>query len=264
MLALGLGVQLRGYDMIDFALPMEQHHIQDLNQQMKENNWTLPAFNITSGQKQNEYHTRIKAAWMSWYNKKQATHNINKVYVDASKVGSVTWTRVQTKLSQALRFFRDVWILNPHLTKEAAHKLAEKLVRTHVKTQNARKRFFTLYTAQIREQIAHQMLDEMGASLGDEKTEFDEPLAACEEIGVILGHLGMSAKGGPRACFDRLKDWYDSIPLKAKAKRDRFEWFDDVDLQPLPEEIIKRQKLEAAEAKKAAKLQATQTAAPAP
>ena len=54
LLALGLGVQLRGYDMIDFALPMEQHHIQDLNQQMQENNWTLLAFNITSGQKQNE------------------------------------------------------------------------------------------------------------------------------------------------------------------------------------------------------------------
>jgi len=41
LLALGLGVQLRGYDPVDFAFPMEGNHIQELHRETIENKWTL-------------------------------------------------------------------------------------------------------------------------------------------------------------------------------------------------------------------------------
>jgi len=46
LLALGLGVQLRGYDSVDFALPMEGNCIRELHRETIENKWTLPPFNL--------------------------------------------------------------------------------------------------------------------------------------------------------------------------------------------------------------------------
>ena len=45
--ALGLGPALRGYDKVDYALPVEQVYIQRANKTMKENGWKLPSYNIT-------------------------------------------------------------------------------------------------------------------------------------------------------------------------------------------------------------------------
>ena len=167
---------------------------------------------------------------------------MNIVYVDASSVGSVTWSRVQVKLSHALKFFRDVWILNPHLNKNAAHELAKKLLQTHVKTVNSRKSFFTRYIAQIREKIAFTTLDEMGKNVvfaqNSDGTEFADPRKACDQIPEVLTHLGKNCKkASPRDCFEKLIGWYDGIPLNQKPLIKRFIWIDDVELATLPEEI---------------------------
>jgi len=48
-------VQLCGYDSVDFALPMEGNRIRELHRETIDNKWTLPPFNITSGEKQQEH-----------------------------------------------------------------------------------------------------------------------------------------------------------------------------------------------------------------
>jgi len=47
--ALGLGPALRGYDKLDYALPMEQDEIKELATAMIQNRWTLPSYNIQQG-----------------------------------------------------------------------------------------------------------------------------------------------------------------------------------------------------------------------
>jgi len=151
-----------------------------------------------------------------------------------------------------------VWILNPHLNKNAAHELAEKLLRTHVKTANSRKSFFKWYIVQIREKIAFTTLDEMGKNLVfaqcSHGTEFADPKKACDQIREVLTHLGKNCnKASPRDCFEKLIDWCDGMSLNQKPLIKRFIWIDDVELTPLPEEIKKLQEELKAEQKRMAK-----------
>ena len=245
LLTLGLGEHLRGYDRYDFALPMEQADVQEMHQELLEAGWKMPDYNIKQGQKQGEYLLRVRQAWKSWCTKKQSTKNYNQVHVDASLVGSVAWERVQVKLPHALKFFWDIWILNPHLTKVEAHDLAEKLMKTHVPIGNARKKFINRYIAEKREKIAHKSLDKMGASLSEDQTEFTEPEECCEQIREIIAHLGL---GTHRDWFDAVKTWYDNLKLSEDRLIRRFRWLEAMTLQPLAAEIAKRQKDEAAAA----------------
>jgi len=253
---LGLGHQLRGYNKYEYSLPLKQRNIYDLHKTFVESNWTLPAFNMTKGSIQQEFYLRTREAWTAWHQRKMSTRNINNVYVDTAEIGTVPWDRVQPKLSQVLKFFRDVWILKPNLNKKEAHDLARKLLLKHIKTGKDPSKFFKRYITEKREESAYELLDDMAHSLSDDKTHFDDPIKACKTFRVVLGHLGKSTRGRHRDWFDCLLEWYSSMPGKEEEIIERFKWLDNVELQELPEENAKRRKHEKNQAKRAAQTQA--------
>ncbi len=238
---LGLGPQFRGYDMVDYALPMAQDDIQELHQQMVTNDWKLPSYNIRAGNSQGIYRQRTEQAYRTWLTKRAGTKNLNKHHIDVHDVAAVEWSVVQSLLSSALQFFRDVWILNPTKSKQQVYKDAIKIMRKHVKTKAQRRSFFKRHIAEKRQKLAHSALDEMKGLLVEDK--FPDPIQACQDIRAILGHLGLSAKGSDRKCFERIQGWYTKIPMAFTELIDRFDWLDpegDLVLQETPDETAAR------------------------
>ena len=102
---LGLGPQFRGYDMVDYALPMAQDEIQELHQQMVTDAWKLPPYNIRQGNNQGIYRKKTEEAYKSWLKKRAGTKQLNTHYIDVHNAATVEWSVVQSLLSSALQFF---------------------------------------------------------------------------------------------------------------------------------------------------------------
>ena len=139
---LGLGKQLRGYDAVDYALPMDHQEIKDAAEDMQDNYWKLPPYNIQQGVRQKEYKNRTKTAWLAFEKRQTDNKNVNTHHFDICSEAIVEWATIQEVMSSALQFFRDVWILNSHLEKENAHNLAMRLLKHHISTKADRKKFF--------------------------------------------------------------------------------------------------------------------------
>ena len=249
---LGLGPQFRQCDMVDYALPMEQDDIQGLHDDMINEGWKLPAFNIRQGEKQGIYRQRTEQAYKSWLTKRAGTKRLNTHYIDVHDAATVEWSIIQTLLSSVLQFFRDVWILNPNLSKDQVYRNATKILKVHIKTKSQRRSFFTRYISEKRQKLAYAALDDMEDLLVNNR--FPDPVQACKDIRVILEHLGLSSKGSDRKCFEKMQVWFSKIPMASTEMIERFEWLDpegDLVLQELPDEAAVRiEKEKAARAEK--------------
>ena len=100
LVVLGLGPQLRGYDEVHYALPMEQTEVQTMAAKMRQDAWKLPTYNITKGVVQNEYCKQTEKGWKNWEKKKLSMHASNNQYdVNLTKQQTTAgWIQVQAKI----------------------------------------------------------------------------------------------------------------------------------------------------------------------
>ena len=256
-MVLGLGPQLRGFPLVDFALPVSHEIVKQMAEDVKAGGWkSLPPFNYTQYPIMKSCVNAVKTAWNQREKAKESTKNLNTHYVkDQHLIFRQPWSRVQDKLSQVLQFYLFCWVLNPDKTRKEAYDFATFTLKNRVTTGAARRRFFTMYLRQKRECAAVNELEALQEELEDVTpscSHFKDPLAACAIIRQNLSLLGRSDKGTPRQVFERLEDWYGELPYDSKFIS-RLEWIDSVKLPEFPEEKTAREAKEAKEAKEAAK-----------
>ena len=100
-------------------------------------------------------------------------------------------------LSKIPQFFRNVWMLNPKLTKQEACDQAMTMLKQHIPNQTSFRCFFPRYVKQKREIYGHGLLDKLKEKAktlpNEEDMQFPEPIQACNQIQFILIQFGISA-----------------------------------------------------------------------
>ena len=211
--ALRFSVDLWNNPILNAVFPYTDQDMKNYIRSFQALGWgKFPTFNVkSSSSTMKSYIEKIEKQYNDFREKYVEIQNCLETPVDGMPLLELApfhlpnsrRSSLQKDLSKALEYFRNYWLLYPHLSRLELYKKAIADIK-HIKKYEQVQSFLITKLKQVRLEKAVFELRLLGDTFGRRSKQFQDNEIAARRLRIILKHVGLSSEGDLLSLCDRL------------------------------------------------------------